>query len=426
MDVDVGLVAAVCRENMKSFLDAGMAVENLEGAGRTAMQFVWNYWVKYKSIPHLSIIHNETGVDLNSFQASEPVAYWADQGRDRNLYETLREELGTILEQMEQRKPRQALSDLESLVFRMRQLKPVIDRPKSAFHNAQEILDRYQYAKLNAGITGIPSPWPSINLVTKGWQKEQLVFFIARPGSGKTFIMLYAAKYAWKEGKKILMCSTEMPMADFRNRIASMVIQVPYSGLRDATLSDIHESKLERELKILENDPNFLIVGDGFDINLNTLEAAIIEEEPDLVCVDGIYLLKGMGSQPRDRHEQYAKIFQGVKSIAKRHKVPILATSQQNRSKDGKRGVDLERIAFTDAAGQLADYIFFLKVTEALKKEKKVELMPGKLREGVMLKNAQLHWDFGNVDINFEEVDIESERSSQDQAADVPPDEGIY
>ena len=57
-------------------------------------------------------------------------------------------------------------------------------------------LDRLQWVQKTDGLTGVPSGFPSLDMITRGWQKGNLIIIGARPGHGKSAIALNMAKCA--------------------------------------------------------------------------------------------------------------------------------------------------------------------------------------------------------------------------------------
>jgi len=62
----------------------------------------------------------------------------------------------------------------------------------------QGVLDMYQ--KVASGHRGIPLPWPTIDAMTSGLWLGTVTMFVARPGVGKTFVAIIAARHAWMKG----------------------------------------------------------------------------------------------------------------------------------------------------------------------------------------------------------------------------------
>lgn len=219
-----------------------------------------------------------------------------------------------------------------------------------------------------------------------------------------TWVLLIIAIWAWENGKTVLLGSTEMSHEALRRRAAALFCRLSYSKIRDGALTLDEEDHFKTKLESLKDDERFIILGDGFDVTLNSLEAGIIEKQPDLVCADGAYLFKSGGGRRDKKHEGMADLFNEFKLIAKRNKVPIVGTTQMNRPDKMKTGApDLSRMAFSDNAGMVADWVFFLKQTKEMRQNKEMEIQPGKMRESDFSGNIKINFNFGIQD--FTEVE---------------------
>lgn len=415
MDIDLGLLGAVCREGMSEFLNESVTVEMLDGSAVVAFKYIENHWKNYRDVPTIDTVYKETGLNFHTVPV-EPMKFWSDQIKKRHLYETIKAGLEPIMTFMEEVEPHKVVSEMESLLFKIRSEVAISNRPEPMFANPEAMFEDYEQSKL--GITGVPTPWPTLNKITRGWQPADFALIAARPSQGKTWVLLIMAIWAWENGKKVLLGSTEMSHQALRRRAAALFCRLSYSKIRDGTLTADEEAMFREKISSLKDDKRFIILGDGFDVTLNSLEAAIIEEEPDLVGADGAYLFKGSSQRRDSRHESIADVFNGFKQIAKRNKVPIIGTTQMNRPDKQKTGApDLSRMAFSDNAGMVADWVFFLKQTKEMKQNREMELQPGKMREADFSGNIRINFDFGVQ--NFTEVEDTSEDEPLNKAIGV-------
>jgi len=77
---------------------------------------------------------------------------------------------------------------------------------------------------------------------------------------------------------------------------------------------------------------NKIHVCDQAGLSLTDIEDLIEEMEPEFAIIDYIGLIKGEGG---NNYEQVTNVAQGLKELAKRQNIPILALSQVHRKKDG-------------------------------------------------------------------------------------------
>jgi len=232
-----------------------------------------------------------------------------------------------------------------------------------------------------------------------------------------TWFALVQAVHAWRHGKRVLFASTEMSQQAIGLRFLALHNKLSFRDVRSARLPDTSEAKLVNSLSNLKDCETFSIVGGDFDFRPEALEAAIQECSPDLVIVDGAYLLKTQG---HNRTEQAANAFNELKRIAKRCKVALMATTQFNRevrSGDAK-AAKIESIGLTDVAGWNADAAFALMQTEEQKLSRTLTVVPLKLREGVC-DVVHLNWNFETM--NFSEESSVVTEITDPQSTDPDP-----
>jgi replicative DNA helicase len=174
----------------------------------------------------------------------------------------------------------------------------------------------------------------------------------------------------------------------------------PYNDLRKGLLSAFAEQKMRDSLANMAKEEGLYLIGGDFDFRIESLEAAIEECEPDVVFMDGAYLLKVKGE---GRTEKAANSFDELKRVAKRNHVPLVASTQFNREVKGNKltSADPSKIALSDAAGWNADLIFGLVRTDDMKRDRRMVQLPLKFREGEG-DEIETHWDFDTM--NFDEL----------------------
>jgi len=165
-----------------------------------------------------------------------------------------------------------------------------------------------------------------------------------------TWTLVQCAHKAWSAGRKVLVISTEMNVSQMARRFFALHLRLPYGEMRTGKLGEFVESKLYAGVKeMLEEDGINIVAGD-FDYSIDNLSALVTDEKPELLCVDGPYLIKNTG---KDRHERVSNNFDDFKKIGKRTGAAVLTNLQFNRSaKTGQaQTVVAENIGITDVAG---------------------------------------------------------------------------
>jgi replicative DNA helicase len=156
----------------------------------------------------------------------------------------------------------------------------------------------------------------------------QLGVFLAYPGIGKSWMALYFAVQAWKQGKTPLVISLEMSETEVRNRVFTIMGEGLWSH-RKLSNGDVELDTLkawhERHLK---GKPEFHIISNdqGGEINPSVLRGKIDQYKPDFVIVDYLQLMAP--NQKSDNETVRMKnLSRELKLMAIGEEVPIIAIS---------------------------------------------------------------------------------------------------
>lgn len=326
---------------------------------RAAFSFLIAHYQEYGTTPSIALFRNEFD-DFELQSTSDSVESLCDRVRDDKLYRDLVKmvEEGVRLVRED---PRDGLDFFRSNVASLTS-QHVVTRDIDVARTAQETLSEYVRVKEGHGMLGIPWPWAKMNEVTLGIQRQELIFFYARPKSLKTWLLLQCAVYCFEHGRKPLVVTTEMPTDQIRRRTAAIWSRVDYSDVRRGKLSPFDEQKYRDDLEAMsEMAVPLIITGNDDDdkgMGVMSLSTKIDEYEPDILFVDGVYLLRDdRGGRKSTDWQGQAHIVQDLKSLAFRSDIPIVGTTQANRSGDKSKGNSNTEMAFSDAYLQSADYV---------------------------------------------------------------------
>jgi replicative DNA helicase len=207
------------------------------------------------------------------------------------------------------------------------------------------------------------------------------------------------SNHAWGvDNKKVLFATTEMSKIRIAMRFAALFAGVPYDHVRKGQISDLVEPEFRKKLESVMSDTRLNVVGGEFNFTIEGLEGAIEEAQPDLLIMDGAYLLKSAGT---NRIERAANAFDDLKRLAIHANIPCVVTTQFNREvKNNTPGsVKQESIALTDVAAWNADLIFGLVQTDDMRKDHRMIFKPLKTREGVS-DEFETVWNFELMQFN--------------------------
>ncbi len=236
--------------------------------------------------------------------------------------------------------------------------------------NAYEQLYTAYTTVANAqGVTGIPFPWEILNDDTQGMHSGQFIVIYGRPKSMKTWVALVIACYAYLKGMRILIWSLEMNEIQLLKRIACIICAVDYDKFKKGKLDPATQQQVWQVLMSIRDEelvkvtssghaPSLMVVHPRGNSNgVSSLQSKIREFNPDLVLVDGMYLMRDDRQKVRSIDwKAIAHISQDLKQTASLFQIPIIGVTQANRGadKDPKKA-DLAELAYADALAQDCD-----------------------------------------------------------------------
>jgi replicative DNA helicase len=222
-------------------------------------------------------------------------------------------------------------------------------------------------------ITGVPTGFPSLDKLTYGWQKTDLIILAARPSVGKTAFALNLARSAAvtadpKKAIPIAFFSLEMSSSQLVQRILSAESEIWLEKISRGKLEE-HEMKqlYKKGIETLSKAPIF--IDDTAALNIFELRAKCRrlknKHNIGLIIIDYLQLMSGAGdSKNGNREQEISKISRDLKGLAKELQVPIIALSQLSREvekrKEGNKIPQLSDLRESGAIEQDADMVMFL------------------------------------------------------------------
>ncbi len=209
---------------------------------------------------------------------------------------------------------------------------------------------------------GVPFPWEPLNRATGGMHPSELILIAARPGVGKSSMMLQMAKHAARQGYDVPVLSLEMDSASLLQRLVADVANVDMGRYLHQELTTDESRRIARALGEISANLS-LGISDDVSMTVDGFVDAIARRKRrrniGFVAVDYLGLLSGQGGE--NRTQEVARISRSLKLAAKKLKLPVVALSQLSRPKDreGLKPV-LEDLRDSGALEQDADVVILL------------------------------------------------------------------
>lgn len=216
----------------------------------------------------------------------------------------------------------------------------------------------YEKRILHPGVDGIPSGLAKLDAASFGWHNGELIMLAAPTGSYKTWTMLYMVRAAMLAGYKPLVCTVEMPGKQLARRMDSIMTSTEFERIRSGKFEDAQAiARFQAEMDKLKNGPECIFMG-GVSFGPLLIQSKIDEYQPDIVFVDGFYLMNDdSGGARKQQWEMLMDISKGLKETARAYDIPVFFTTQSwESSKKGSKGAEtISNLAFSQAVGNNID-----------------------------------------------------------------------
>ena len=214
-------------------------------------------------------------------------------------------------------------------------------------------------------VSGISTGLCDLDEWTGGLIKSDLTIVAARPSLGKTSLALTIADNVCKAGGSVLLFSLEMSKDQLCKRFLSGIGQVDSKKFRTGNLNKTDWLAITGAAGNMSEYK--LLINDDSDINLRGIRSGImnaVSRGPlDLVIVDYLQLINSDDRRKnQNREQEIAGMSRGLKRIAKKFDVPVMALCQLNRGcelRTNKRPM-LSDLRESGAIEQDADNVFMI------------------------------------------------------------------
>ena len=298
-------------------------------------------------------------------QTHEPAQFYADRVYERFLHYKMKEALETVQNQLNSDQPFEAM---ETMIHQSLELTRSRYRNRMinfATDGMDVIAAEFKKKKLQGDDYGLRLGWPSFDNLTDGLSGGDLVTFVGRPASGKTYLLLYAASRAWIDNDKaVLFISMEMKPLPIVQRLAALNAKKPITALKKAELSTAAEADLFEKMAAYKDKAPFYVVDGALTATMADIIGMARQLKPQVVFIDGAYLVRA--DNPKlQRWDRTSEVLEAAKSqLAEAPNIPVVISFQFNREVKGKAVGGLENIAYTDAVGQLSSVVLGLGLGE--------------------------------------------------------------
>ena len=297
-------------------------------------------------------------------------------------------------------KPAELLDRAEQEIYDIRQqrksgsLRPIAEVINEAYDTFNKLTspDRDKYI-------GIPSGIASLDVLTTGLNRSDMIIVGARPGMGKTsFALNIARNVALVQKRTVVFFNLEMSCEQMVNRLLSSEARVSGKKLRTGQLSEDEWSRIGQAAATLCQAPMYL--DDTASITVPEMMSRLRRlDDIGLVVIDYLQLMHS-GKKTDNRVNEVSEITRSLKIMAKELNVPVMVCAQLARTteKQSNHRPALADLRESGSIEQDADQVLFLYREEYYKNEKED---PNSVETGtsevIVAKNR--HGELGTVNL---------------------------
>jgi replicative DNA helicase len=336
--------------------DAGVHPEMFPNEDeRRAFAFMLGHRVRYGVCPSLALVEVETEIRFPQYASQNPFDFWFDEFRNYVKHTSLIELITQTESLLFDGRVNAALDRIGSEYVRLRDLMTECRSSETLAELGEEALERHHLLQIGAMHEGVFTGFPSLDTVTGGVQPGDVWVIAGESSSGKTFVLCRCALSAVQSGKKVLMVNMEMPNRQVGRRSIAIGAAVSSSNFRLGRLSQFAVDQVRNFLRSWDDDRNsrFVLVEGRVQYSVRDMKAKIMEVRPDVVLIDGAYMLRAGGGS-RARWEMNMEVLETLKQIAMEENIGMVSTFQFDQK---QRTKSLATIMGGQAVGQLASVV---------------------------------------------------------------------
>jgi replicative DNA helicase len=407
MNTERGLISKILEtKDILTLKEMQITPEYLIGEHRRALVYIQDSVFKNGEVPTVRAFNDKfPHYDLDTKSdgevgTDENLRYWCNEIRAKVRHNRLAEAVEKSAKMLDDSNAEEALSVLKKNIS-------VIENQFSEItstditKNTEERKTAYLERKKNKGMRGIPTGIKLLDYNLHGLEKQTLTTLVAQTGVGKTFLEVIIGAYCMLQNYRVAQYITEMSDEIMRDRYEAVLFSMihgefNYQNFKNGALTPEEEKAyfkfLERDLPSLE--PLILRTATG----VTAMSAEIDEYKPDLVLIDGVYLMEDDAKADSD-WLRITNITRDLKKLAKSRDIPILINTQADQNTSIKTGPALGDIKYSQSIGQDSDNVFTLFRDEQMLSDREMCVKILKQREGILAK-FMMNWDFNVMDFS--------------------------
>jgi replicative DNA helicase len=334
----------------------------LDDDNKKVWAFVRKHYGEYNEVP-TAVTVKDHYPNYKVLDVQDSIDYLLDTMTDFRRRLLTRQGLEAAIEQLQENNHDAALIAMEATIAKVNEQGVAGTHEIDLTKNTEQRYKDYQ-ALQNQEFLGIPTGFTKIDEATAGLQGGQLITIIAPPKTGKSQIALKIAVNVHQQGFSPMFQSFEMNNHEQQQRHDAMRANISHSRLRRGKLLPAEENRYIDVLNAMEKEQSFHLVDAVHGITVSALSAKIEQTKPDIVFVDGVYLMLDEVTGEMNTPQSITNITRALKRLAQKINKPVIITTQTLLWKMRAGKVTADSIGYSSSFFQDSDVILGLEPVE--------------------------------------------------------------
>lgn len=331
----------------------------LDDDNKRVWLFVNKHYAEYSEVPTATTVKDHYP-NYKILDVEDTIEYLLDTMVTFRRRLLTRQGVESIIEKLQENDHEAALLAMERAVNVVNEQGVLGTHEMDLSKNTEERYKAYQDLQHHQFL-GIPTGFSKIDEATAGLQGGQLITIIAPPKTGKSQIALAMAINVHDLGYTPMFQSFEMNNHEQQQRHDAMRAHVSHARLQRGKLNPSEETRYIDMLNDMETKHSFHLIDAVNGLTVSALAAKVSQTKPDIVFVDGVYLMLDEVTGEMNTPQSITNITRSLKKLAQRIDKPIIITTQTLLWKMRGGKVTADSIGYSSSFFQDSDVILGLE-----------------------------------------------------------------
>lgn len=212
-------------------------------------------------------------------------------------------------------------------------------------------------------LSGITTGWADFDKVTGGWQEGDVIILGARPGMGKTSLMLKWAMVAAQNNTPVGIVTLEMSNKQLKRRLLSMTAEISVNKLKTGDLHPDDLITIEKADDDVAKLPIYIEQSAYTPYAIRNTMRQMAANGVKFVCIDYVQQMTAdEANKGKNRNNEIEQFATELQKAAKEFNMAVLLLSQLSRPPKGiaVRPPSLTDLRDSGALEQVADLVIFV------------------------------------------------------------------